>query len=112
MEGPTIDGVRDLIAQDPYAKWDSTLKKIVDSQFDTQSPRVFPIPLFDPDLYESGKQNGRDATLIVRNWLGFFVERLQGNEVYGRIVPITGVIDQSLPMAPAGVYPLAIRLVK
>jgi len=50
--------------------------------------------------------------LISRNWLGFFVEGFNGNEVYGRLVPITGVIDTSLPLAPDGVYPRAIRLVK
>jgi hypothetical protein len=112
MEGPTVQGLKDLIAKDPYAKWDNTLKKIVDSAFTGQSPRVFPIPLYDPDIYQFGKMNGRAADLFSRNWLGFFIEGFQGNEAYGRIVPITGVIDQSLPMAPAGTFPLAIRLVK
>ena len=46
-----------------------------------QSPRVFPIPLYDPDIYQNGKQNGRTADLISRNWLGFFVEDVAGNEV-------------------------------
>ena len=110
MEGPTIDGMKQLYAKDPYAYWDDTEKRVV-SEFG-QSPRVFPIPLFDPDLYQSGKTNGREATLIARNWLGYFVEGFNGNEVYGRIVPITGVIDTALPMAPDGVYPRAIRLVK
>jgi hypothetical protein len=111
MEGPTVAGLKELVARDPYAKWDTVNKRVIDSQFG-QSPRVFPIPLYDPDKYESGKMNGRDATLISRNWLGFFIEGFNGNEAYGRIVPITGVIDQSLPMAPDGVFPRAIRLVK
>ena len=110
MEGPTIDGLKDLVAKDPTARWDDYQKKVI-SDFG-QSPRVFPIPLYDPDLYQNGKQNGRTATLISRNWLGFFVEGFNGNEVYGRLVPITGVIDTSLPLAPDGVYPRAIRLVK
>ena len=39
------------------------------------SPRVFPIPLYDPDvLRRAAKQNGRNADLRVANWLGFFVE--------------------------------------
>lgn len=110
MEGPTIDGLRDLVAKDPTAHWDDYQKKVI-SDFG-QSPRVFPIPLYDPDLYQNGKQNGRTATLVSRNWLGFFVEGFNGNEVYGRLVPITGVIDTSLPLAPDGVYPRAIRLVR
>jgi hypothetical protein len=112
MEGPTIQGIQDLMAQDPNAKWDDFTKQIVNSNASGQSPRVFPIPLYDPDAYQAGKMNGRDATLISRNWLGFFVEGFNGNEVYGRIVPITGVIDDSLPAAPDGIFPRAIRLVK
>ena len=110
MEGPTIHGMEVLMAKDPDAYWDNDLKRVI-SEFG-QSPRVFPIPLYDPDVYQNGKQNGRTADLVSRNWLGFFVEDLTGNQVKGRIVPITGVIDTSLPMAPDGVYPRAIRLVK
>ena len=108
MMGPTTQGVQDLIDQDPGAHWDGT--KVVSSF--GKSPRVFPIPLYDPDVYASGKTNGRTADLVSRNWIGFFVERLQGNEVYGRIVPITGVIDDNAGPAPEGVFPRAIRLVK
>jgi hypothetical protein len=110
MEGPTIHGMEILLAKDPDAYWDDEQNRVV-SEFG-QSPRVFPIPLYDPDLYQEGKQNGRTATLVARNWLGFFVEDLTGNEVRGRIVPIRGVVDTSLPMAPDGVYPRAIRLVR
>ena len=110
MMGPTISGMEILMAKDPDAYWDDYQKKVI-SEFG-QSPRVFPIPLYDPDIYQEGKQNGRTADLISRNWLGFFVEDVTSNEVRGRIVPIRGVIDTSLPMAPDGVYPRAIRLVK
>ena len=40
-----------------------------------------PIPLFDPVYYDDGKQNGRNASLKFVNYLGFFVEEMQGNEV-------------------------------
>jgi len=109
-EGPTVQGVTDLYNQDPNAYWDDDAKRVV-SEFG-QSPRVFPIPLYDPDVYQSGMQTGRTATLIARNWLGFFVEGFTGNQIYGRIVPITGVIDSSLGPAPDGVFPRAIRLVR
>jgi hypothetical protein len=110
MEGPTIHGMEVLMAKDPTAYWDDYQKRVI-SEFG-QSPRVFPIPLYDPDVYASGKANGRTADLVSRNWLGFFVEYIGGNEVRGRIVPIRGVIADGLPMAPDGVYPRAIRLVK
>ena len=110
MEGPTQHGMEILMAKDPDAYWDDYQKKVI-SQFG-QSPRVFPIPLYDPEVYASGKMNGRTADLVSVNWLGFFVEYVGGNEVRGRIVPIRGVIDTSYPAAPDGVYPRAIRLVK
>ena len=72
----------------------------------------FPIPLYDPDVYQDGKMNGRGADLVSRNWIGFFVESINGNEVTGRLVPITGVIDSNAGPAPEGVFPRAIRLVK
>jgi hypothetical protein len=108
MMGPTIQGVQMLLDQDPSAYWNgdrvvSTLGK---------SPRVFPIPLYDPDVYQDGKTNGRGADLVSRNWIGFFVETISGNEVSGRLVPITGVIDANAGPAPEGVFPRAIRLVK
>ena len=110
MVGPTTQGVQLLIDQDPTAYWDGTQRRVI-SPFG-KSPRIFPIPLFDPQVFEEGKQQGRTADLVSRNWIGFFVERLQGNEVYGRIVPITGTIDENAGPAPEGVFPRAIRLVK
>ncbi len=50
-----------------------------------ESPRIFPIPLFDPDYYNLGKETGRVATLKVANWIGFFLESIQGNNIVGRI---------------------------
>ena len=110
MVGPTTSGVQDLIDQDPTAYWDGTQKRVISPL--GKSPRIFPIPLYDPQVFEEGKQQGRTADLVSRNWIGFFVERLTGNEVYGRIVPITGIIDNHAGPAPEGVFPRAIRLVK
>jgi hypothetical protein len=76
------------------------------------SPRVFPIPLYDPEFYQSGTTTGRNVTLRMANWVGFFLEYRQGNDIYGRIVPITGVIDDTAGPAPAGSYARAIRLVE
>ena len=109
MMGPTIQGIEALIARDPNAYWDSSSRKVVSTMH--PSPRVFPIPLYDPDYYALGKANGRNADLRVANWVGFFAEGTSGNEVYGRITQITGIIDPNAP-APLGPGPMAIRLVQ
>jgi hypothetical protein len=110
MTGPTNDGIDDLIAKDPNAYWDEDDEKVRTDL--NPSPRVFPIPLYDPEYYADGKANGRNASLRMANWVGFFVERRVGNNVYGRIVPILGVIDPNAGPAPAGAFPKAIRLVQ
>ena len=71
-----------------------------------RSPRVVAIPLFDPDFYDTGKRNGRNADLKSLNFLGFFVEEMQGNEVIGRITPIAGVRTRAgYGPAPDGAFP-------
>lgn len=111
MVGPTNAGIDELLAQDPTAYWDTTANQLV-SPYGNASPRVFPIPLYDPDYHQSGITNGRNATLRVANWIGFFVEGRKGNQVYGRITPITGSYDGNAGPAPAGAFPKVIRLVQ
>jgi len=110
MNGPTNQGIDALIAQDPNAFWDTSTNSVHSTM--NPSPRVFPIPLFDPDYYQSGVVSGRNATLKVANWIGFFVEYRSGNNVYGRITPILGSIDANAGPAPNGAFPKAIRLVE
>jgi Flp pilus assembly protein TadG len=111
MMGPTIAGLQELMAQDPAAFWldDATGGHYVSTM--NPSPRVFPIPLYNPEEFEKGKQTGRTADLVVANWLGFFLESIQGNEAYGRIFPITGVTSTSAP-TPATPLAYVIRLVQ
>jgi Flp pilus assembly protein TadG len=111
MVGPTVSGVEALIAQDPGARWDSSTNRVVNSAFGAQqSPRVFPIPLFDPIYYDEGKRNGRNADLKTANWIGFFVDHVSGNQIYGKIIPIAGIRDGS-PI-PDGLTIRSIRLVR
>jgi Putative Flp pilus-assembly TadE/G-like len=110
MAGPTAHGIDALIAQDPDAFWDDVKNEVHSTR--NPSPRIFPIPLYDPEYYAVGKASGRFADLRVANWLGFFVERRDGNSVFGRITPILGVIDEDAGPAPAGIFPQAIRLVE
>jgi hypothetical protein len=110
MVGPTTSGVRDLIARDPNAYWDTSRNKVVSPM--NPSPRVAIIPLFDPVYYATGKANGRNADLKVANYLGFFIESLSGNNVYGRITPVAGIYKGSQGEAPVNAFPKAIRLVE
>jgi Flp pilus assembly protein TadG len=110
MVGPTMSGIDQLMAADPSAYWDPH-GQVVRSPLG-RSPRVFPIPLYDPDQYQDGITHGRNATLIMQNWVGFFLLGRTGNEVRGLIVPITGTIDRNAGPAPVGSFAKAIRLVQ
>jgi Flp pilus assembly protein TadG len=111
MVGPTRQGMEDLIAKDPDAYWDTATDKVVSAMH--PSPRVVAIPLFDPDFYWTGKQNSRNADLRAVNFLGFFIEKMQGNEVVGRVTPIGGLRKGTgYGPAPEGAFPKVIRLVQ
>ena len=110
MVGPTNQGMDDLIALDPDAYWDPTTNRVISNM--QPSPRVRAIPLFDPAYYADGKQNGRNASLKFVNYLGFFIESMQGNEVVGRITPIGGLHRGNGSPAPAAAFPKSIRLVQ
>jgi hypothetical protein len=108
MVGPTKQGVEDLIALDPSAYWNGT--KVVSSM--SPSPRIKLMPVFDPYYYDTGKKNGQNADLKAANFIGIFVEGMQGNDVKGRIVPARGLLKAGLGPAPVGAFPKAIRLVQ
>jgi hypothetical protein len=110
MVGPTKQGVQDLIDQDPGAYWDAGQQKVISTM--NPSPRVKMMPIFDPLYYEIGKKNGRNADLKAANFVGIFVEGMQGNDVIGRIVPKTGLLDSTAGPAPAGAFPKVIRLIQ
>ena len=65
MVGPTRQGVADLIAQDPSANWTYDPfggrypRGTVEGGMGMASPRLAMMPLFDPDIYMAGHQNGR-----------------------------------------------------
>lgn len=110
MVGPTSQGIDDLIAKDPYAYWDDVNDKPVSGN--GTDARTIVIPLYDPVYYDTGKQNGRTADLRMANWLGFWVDRRAGNNVYGYVTPIIGIFDRGAGPAPAGLFPQVIRLVE
>jgi hypothetical protein len=111
MVGPTQQGVDELVALDPDAYWDETCLCVKGSQYPT-SPRVRPIPLYDPDYYERGKQGGRNADFKVANFLGVFVVGMQGNDVVAYITPIAGTGGSGNGPTPGNAFPYVIRIVK
>jgi Flp pilus assembly protein TadG len=112
MNGPTISGAELLLEKDPGAYWDTATNKMKGSAYGSQSPRVFPIPLYDPIVYDSGKRNGRPADLVTANWIGFFIDHIEGNGIVGRIIPISGIRDATAGPAPPNLTPKTLRLVE
>ncbi len=107
MVGPTNAGTQMLIDQDPSAYWDSGSNRVISSQ--SPSPRIVVLPVYDPDVYDSARAQGR-TDIQISNFVGFFIENLQGNTVVGRLVPATGLIRTGTPV-PGGAFLRAIRLV-
>jgi len=103
MIGPTAQGVEDLIALDPSASWDPVAKAVTNSCAQTSpacagsSPRIVAIPIFDAAVYEATKRQGIPQFTIV-NILGFFIDRMQGNDVVGYLTTAPGL---SIGAAPA-----------
>jgi hypothetical protein len=112
MVGPTQQGVNDLIDKDPHAYWDDGCNCVKGSAFGTKSPRVAIIPVYDPVHYATGQQSGATASLKIANYIGFFLEGMQGGEVIGRITPVAGVLLGTAGPAPQGAFPMVIRLVQ
>ena len=116
MTGPTIQGIQALIDKDPGAYWQSGdnggCNCVKNSKYAGQSPRVFPIPLYDPEYYALGKKNGRVADFRVAQFLGFFADRVAGNQIYGYVTNVTGIVDINGGTVPAGLFPVSIRLVE
>jgi hypothetical protein len=111
-QGPTLQGIQDLIDKDPDTAWDPSCKCVTGSKYAT-SPRVFPIPLFNPQYYAEGKANGRGASFELANFLGFYADSVDPNgKIHGIITNIVGVVDPKAGPAPADMFPMAIRLVQ
>jgi Putative Flp pilus-assembly TadE/G-like len=108
--GETTQGIDLLMAKDPDAEWNAVTQK-VDSEYNP-SPRVFPIPLYDPDFLQYNTTHGRNASLKMVKWVPFFLEGRDGNNVYGRVVPMVGQIDPNGATAPTNSLLYAIRLVQ
>ena len=99
MVGPTEQGVQFLIDGDPSAFWDTTYQnpvtgiwgQIAGSSCHPNcstptgfSPRLRPLPLFDPHAYDAGREAGRLDIFLTR-FGGFFIESLIAGDVRGHL---------------------------
>ena len=75
---------------------------------------------FDPIVAEFGWSRAitagavslqRTESGMISPFVGFFIENLQGNDVVGRIVPMTGLVRGGIPV-PTDAFLRAIRLVQ
>jgi hypothetical protein len=121
MIGPTRQGVSDLIALDPDASWDELPDApgnygVVGGCMSAQnpcglSPRVVAVPVFDPDIWDRGPSQGR-STVTVTRVIGMFIERMQGNDVIGRLMPYPSAPYGGTGGEPGAAFVISIVLVR
>jgi hypothetical protein len=117
MIGPTRQGVNDLIALDPNAQWDANTNSVVNSCATAMpscgaSPRVVPIPVYDTATYYTTKRAGLPEFVIV-NILGFFIDRMQGNDVVGYLTEAPGLTSSATPaIDPRAAFLFNIQLIR
>jgi hypothetical protein len=119
-------GVADLIDLDPEAYWDPVSKTIKDSCVETHtcyryvdgstlvadpnatvSPRVVPLPVFDPQVqFETG-----DVKMV--NILGFFLKPMVGKDLSGILVNRPGLlVSGSGSVSPSAAFTKVTLLVR
>jgi hypothetical protein len=129
MIGPTRQGVDDLILQDPHAVWDPSLDTDADGMpgpggisggcmatnscatTNGYSPRLVPIPVFNPDTYDKGKGHGR-IDIEITKLVGFFILPMNGNDVEGYLMDYPTVPVAGPPAPPGATFLISIALVR
>lgn len=89
MAAVTRQGLAELIAQDPGARWAPASNAVAGSRYEPwrASPRVIQIPLFDP----SEPPRSRGEEIRVANVSAFWLESVGGEDVVGRFLFASGV---------------------
>lgn len=109
MVGPTNQGMRDLIAQDPNATWDDNTQSVINSNF-AVSPRIVLIPIHDPRHPTS---SGRGDLLQVTKVAAFFMERMTGPaEVRGRFLKVRAPGAPCVAGQNSGFFTYALSLIR
>ena len=125
--GPTAQGVRDLIAQDPYATWNTSTNQIQNSCTSATpscgplSPRVVVVSVFDPDDFarrnatnDTSPCSGGGQCVKVVNMFGFFIEGVDNNgNVLGRLTQQQGeYIEGGWTVGDADAFLWAFQLIR
>ncbi|MFQ5889203.1 MAG: pilus assembly protein TadG-related protein [Gemmatimonadota bacterium] len=95
MTGPTKAGFQRLIAKDPNAAWNTGMNCVTDALYQLSndptycrgSARVRAMPMFNPT--EEPDPGRKPFTFT--NFVGVFVEEIEGNKIYARFTGYTGV---------------------
>ena len=119
MIGPTRQGMRDLIALDPYADWDPSLNDgrggirggCMANGSCALSPRLVAIPVYNPDAYDAGRASGRIVFDIVKV-IGFFIDEIQGNDVHGYIMTYPSKPNAGMGGVPGNNFVVSVALVR
>jgi len=117
MVGPTNHGVDDLIAQDPHAQWDTNTRSVINSCATAtpscgRSPRIVAVPVFDTAYFYTTDRQGLPTFRIV-NILGFFIDRMQGNDVVGYLTEAPGLVrGATAPIDPRASFLTQIQLIR
>ena len=115
MIGPTAQGVNDLIALDPQADWDPTTKSVTGSCAQgatpcaAHSPRIVAIPVFNTATTTPASSRAATKFTVV-NILGFFIDRMQGNDVIGYLTEAPGLSTGNATIYPQSSFLTQIQL--
>lgn len=129
VSGPTRHGTEDLIALDPFAKWDPVAKKVIDSCVGPpygctqpgykQSPRIVAVPVFNTQQYWDTGGPGK-GEILIQQILGFFVDRLEPEKngkgqqnVVGILATTVGLsVTNGGSVAPSAAFLHTVQLVR
>jgi hypothetical protein len=96
LNGPTVQGVADLINLDPDAVWDPVAREVINScapspSCGSVSPRIVSIAAFDPAVFEASLSNAGQPQLVVTNLIGVFIDGVIGGKVVGYLTALPDV---------------------
>ncbi len=121
MIGPTVQGIEALIALDRDARWGALPDApgeygvvggcMASGTPCALSPRVVAVPVFNPDIWDSGPSNGR-STVTVTRVVGMFIDRMSGNDVIGRLMPYPSAPYGGTGGVPGAAFVVSVILVR
>ena len=124
MIGPTAQGMRAVYNQDPTAVWSNTYNAQTGLWGEISggcspncatptglSPRLRPLPLFDPQIYDAGREAGR-IDIVLTRFAGFFLDDIVGNNVFGYLSIAPAIAGGGGPLDDASAFLRTVILVR